>query len=691
LRNRNTRWPDKVYRRFSVDIHIPDWHPDLLKHFDPEKYVANIARGGAQSLLHYTKSHVGLCLWKTKLDHTHNAMKNRDWFGEVVAACRRHGVHPLAYFSVIYDNWVFENHPDWRFSPADGPDSILNTRYGLVCPNTGYRDYVLACVREIASTYDIDGMFFDMTFWPGRPCYCPACTARFRKEHSADIPKVADWRNPVWRAFQHAREMWLREFAMACTAAAKAARPGMTVNHQYSTIFHPWTLGVPLEMRDACDYVGGDFYGGPLQHSLACKVYDSVTPNHPFEFHTSRTRNACDHVTVKPLDEIRVESHVATLHSAALMLVDYINADGTLNPEVHNFLGKLSRERAAYEPFLGGTMVADVAIYFDKNSLYDPRKNGEAVEKFNWGDAGPHLEALTGFARILQEAHIPFGIVTNVTLDQLPRYRAVVMPNVLELTKEQADAFRRFVKAGGSLYVSGSPAGLEDVLGIERASPVGTAMTYLTPNRGDPLVGAIWPQDHVSHAGPMWKTKPVRGAVVPARITLPFVEPESGKAVGSRFAAIHSNPPAFAATSSPAVVLHRSGRGRTAWAAAPFESRAEQVNTDLVLNLFRRLVKPPFAFEVDAHPAVEATLFDQPARGRLLLGLLNLQAKYPQAPVAAEVRVRVPRGRRIRSVRTVPGRRKVPFKVTGGYARFRVEPFTALRMFTLEFVAGRKR
>ena len=335
-----TRWPDEVYRRSSVDIHVPDWNPALLSRFDAAEYVETLARGGVQSYLQMANSHVGLCLWKTKVGKPHAAMKGRDFVGEVVAECRKRNIHPLAYFSLFFDNWAFEFHDDWRLHHPSG--AVATGRYGLVCPNTPYREYVLACIAEICGTYDIDGMFFDMTFWPGL-CYCKHCQARFQKEQGKPLPRVVDWMDPVWRAFQQSRQDWLLEFAKSCSAAVKKARPGITVNHQYSTIFHNWTLGAPLELRDACDYVGGDFYGGSIQHSLACKVFHGLTHRRPFEFHTSRTRIYSDHVTVKPMEEIRTEAFVATLHSAALMIVDYINVDGTLNRQAHEFLGRLMR------------------------------------------------------------------------------------------------------------------------------------------------------------------------------------------------------------------------------------------------------------------------------------------------------------------------------------------------------------
>ena len=685
------KWPGETYRRYSVDIHVPDWHPDLLGRFDAREFVGNIARAGMQSFLMYTNSHVGLCLWRTQIGHMHANMHGRDFFGEVVGECRRQGVHPLAYFSLIHDNWAYQTHPDWRITAADGQDGRLQGRYGVVCPNSPYREYVLACIREIAGNYDIDGMFFDMTFWPG-VCYCAHCTARFWKEQNAELPRMVDWDEPVWRGFQKARQQWLLDFARTITAEVKKVRP-ITVNHQYSTVFHNWTLGTSLELAEACDYVGGDFYGGPTQHSLACKLYHGITPHRPFEFHTSRTRTFTDHVTVKPMQEIRTESFVAALHSAALMLVDYINADGTLNGQVYEFLGKLSEQRAAYEPFLGGELLADVAVYYDKESMYNPAEKGIHVTKLQAVDRCPHRDAVIGAARILQEAHIPFGLVTNANLNQLVRYRAAIMPNVLEMTAGQAVEFRNFVQAGGALYSSG-PSSLdrfqkgpryllEDVLGVRYLGSSGTRITYLTPGE-EALKKAIWPQDHLSYSGPMIRVEAARQARQIASVTLPFVQPEVGRVIGSHFAAIHSNPPALHPGTDPAVVVNQFGKGRSVWIAAPVESSTEAVNSQVFLNLLRRVLTGPFWIEADTHPAVEVVLFAQSGKRRLLAGLLNLQTQYPQVPVPATVRVKLPPGQSAQRVLLLPGRKPIDFQRLGTQIQFRLEPFDTLALLLIE-------
>lgn len=685
----NKNWIKNTYRRFSVDIHVPDWDPALLSKFEPEKYVECIAKGGFKSLLHYTNSHAGLCLYKTKIGQMHKNMGDRDFFGEVVAACRKHDIHPLAYFSVGHDNWAFAQHPDWRIIHAGGITSRINSRYGFACYNSPYREYVRACVTEIASNYDIDGMFFDMTFWPG-VCYCAHCTERFYKEEGYEPPRKVDWDDPKWRVFQAARERWLMDFAHLATNAAKAARPGITVNHQYATMINNYLVNMPLEMRDACDYVGGDFYGGAIQQSLACKAFESLTLNKPFEFHTSRTRHFIDHVTVKSMDELRQEAYVATLHSSALMLVDYINADGTLNEDVYEYLGRLNSELAQYEPYLGGELLADVAVYFDKRSQYDPREKDWNIDK--WDVKTPHLDAVVGAAKVLQEAHIPFGVVTNITLEQLSRYRAVILPSVFEMTAEQAEIFRSFVNGGGVIIATGSSSMdrladgvprylLEDVMGVKYIDEYSWCTRYITP-KDDALTESVWPQDHVLVGDNMQKAQALPGAEVIATITLPFVDPLLGTCIDNKFAAIHSNPPALEAGAEPAIVINSYGKGKSAWICAPVEKRDEAANNRLILALLKKVLPGPYHFEVETHPSVEMTLYHQPEKKRMLVSLLNMQKQFPQISVPAKISIR-PEGN-VKGIVRLPDLSEMPFWVDGEYVRFDLEPFGVFAMFAVD-------
>ncbi len=711
------RWPDQVYRRNLVDMHIPDWDPALLSKFDPVDIVKTIADAGFQTIMPYGNSCTGLTFWRSKVGRMNRNMQGRDFFGEMVRESKRNNLYAVAYFCLIYDNWAYEYHPDWRLIPDDDSIPSHPQRYGFACLNSPYRDYVLAALRELVGNYDFEGIFVDMPLWPD-VCYCAHCTERFRREDGAEPPRIVDWDDPTWRKFQAARQRWMLDFGQSVYKCIKETRP-ITVTLNYAGALHNWRFGSPLELHNAMDYVCGDFYGGAAQHSLVCKTYHGLTRNRPLEFMTSRTRDLRDHVTTKPFEEIKKESAVAPLHSAAFMMIDAINVDGTINHDLYKFLSGLNQERAPLEPFLGGDLMADVAIYFDKESVYNPLEQKIRVGQIRNLEDCPHRDAVIGLARVLREAHIPFGVITNANLEQLTKYRAVLLPSVLEMTAAQADQFRKFVDAGGALYASG-PSSLdrfdssgprfllEDVFGVHYTGTVGdklqgsaggsggsfsgeatpeawrTSWTFLSP-KDDAVLKLLWPQKELSFPGPMLKATAASGAEVLATITLPFAPPAQGRPIGSRFGAIHSNPPALTPGTDPGLVMNSFGKGKTLWAAAPIESSSEAVNARLVAALLKRLLPGPYCFEVDTHPSVEMTLFHQVDKQRMLAGLLTMQQQLPPFPANATVRVQPPMGKKVTAVLHLPERKPVEFKTVGAYVQFDLEPFDALSMALIEY------
>jgi len=688
------QWPQKTFRRLLTDMHIPDWDPAFMASFNPAEYIGMAASADFQSIMQDANSFSGLCLWPSNVGPRHGALKGRDLFGETVQACRKHNLRVVIYYALIFDVWAYQHYPDWRSQTEDGRNHIsTNMRNGTLCINSPYAQYAQACLRELIGIYDIDGIFFDMTFWP-TVCYCPHCKARFQKEHGKSLPQKIEWSDPVWRAFQAARQAWLLEFAKAITATVKSVKP-ITVTHQYSSLTSDWRCGMPLQLREACDYVGGDFYGGPAEYSLACKLFTSLSPTAPFEFHTSRTVLIPDFATMKSQTELTISAFVATLHSAACLFIDAVKPDGRFNSAAYDVMGTINRLRKPYEPFLGGTLQADVAVYFDRESMYDPAITGITPTAVPRGGKTPHLTAVTGVARTLGEAHIPYALITNVTLDQLTAYRALILPDVLELTPAQAELIRAFVRKGGTLIATGTSSLdrltakpprflLEDALGVRYRGMLGTSFTYLTP-LADPEKKVFLPQEDLIYAGPMVQAELLPDTEVLATVTLPWVAPEEGTTDNGRYSQIWSNPPARDPGKYPGITMHAYGKGRAVWIAAPIENTQHDVNARLLAHLVRKSLPGPYYFTAETHPKVELTVFDQQTKKTLLLTLLNMRTEEPPSTVEAVVRVKHPAGKRIISATHLPDRRPMKLTRDGEYVKVAFAAFSTLEMALLHY------
>ena len=681
------KWYQGSYRRNLVDMHIEDWDESFLSLLDAETYVGLLKRARVQSAMVYANSCVGYCYWPTKTGEMHRGLGGKDIFDQITSLCRKEGMDVIAYYTLIYNNWAYAHDPSWRIIDVKGRGSREGggrvARWGLCCPNSpGHRDFVERQLRELCSGYDFDGIFLDMTFWPG-VCYCSWCKERFAKEVGGEIPTVIDWRDPRWLAFQKKREEWIVEFAAFATGTVKSCKPAVTVEHQSSTYIQSWMFGATLGLAEHSDYLSGDFYGGFAQQSFICKLFDSITPNKPFEFHTSRCYPALlDHTTLKSKEMLELHTYLALAHNAAFLFIDAIDPVGTLNPKVYETTGQIFGKSKAYEPYLGGSMCQDVGVYLSLESKMDFADNGKQVDA-GWGGI-PHLEAALGASRVLRESHIPFGVISKNNLKDTSPYQVIVLPNVLMLSEEEVEDLKRFVADGGSLYASGGAclALLDNIFDISVEGETKEGVTYIVPTpKGRTLV-----MDEVDPAYPLviFQRQPKARASsrdeVLATLTLPYTDP----ADGAKMASIHSDPPGVS-TDYAAVVYRAYGKGRVMWVSVPLETAVQSPHRRVFAQMVRALADRPFSFEADAPGAVEITLFHQPEKKRFLINVVNEQEQLPPIPVFnATIRVRM-NGKKAVGAALLPGEKPLPFEVKGEYVAVTVPELDIFHMLMVVY------
>ena len=694
-------WSQKCFRRILVDMHIPDWDERFLSKLDADTYVKTVAKGNSGGIMLYCNSHVGPTLYPSNLGPVHKAIGNGDFVADTLAAARRKKLFVVAYYSAVFNNAAFLEHPDWRIIPPQGEAPYQKSRYGTCCPNSPYRDFAVAQTEEFCSRYEFDGVFFDMLFWP-YTCYCPHCTARFLKEVGQPIPTVIDWNNPLWMAYQRARERWMSELAGLLTSAARRTRPTMTVTHQLSPVLHGWRTAMPYSLTEHCDYASGDFYGPPIQQSVVCKIFEAISVRKPFEFMTSRCTDLRDHVTMKETTEMGMQAFLAPAHAGAFMFIDAIDPDGTLNPRVYERIGGLFSKLAPYEEFLGGDLAADVAIYVSSESRFDFRENGtpvgassERADNMTTELGMPHMAAVFGAARSLQEAHIPYAVVTQRNLERLSDYRVIVLPNVLVMSDVEVEAFRAYVAVGGALYASGYSSlvaddgtlrgdfGLAEVFGVSGHAMMDHALSFFAPVEKQ-FASSVLPQEHLIHRGG-WIAIQNRTATVLADLSRPWCPENEGTVWKPSFSSIHSNPPGLAAA-APGVTWNRHGRGCACYAAGSIEAEPQKINRAVFAGLIRRLHGGTIPVEAEAPAFVELTVFDKPAENRLNLSLVSLRQTEEPIPCQGKVRVRLGESRCVAALRSLPDRHNHPFSDIPGGIEFTFSDFQTFSMFELEYI-----
>jgi len=683
-------WYQRAYRRNVIDMHISDWDERFLSQFDARSYVEMLRLCHAQSAVVYAHSHVGHCYYPTQVGHMHRGLKGRNILGEVIDLCHANGIAVVIYFSLIFDDWAYRHHPDWRITLANGEGAAERSRYGVCCLNSPYRDYARAHVEEICRLFDAEGLRFDMTFWPA-VCYCAHCQRRFAEEVGGELPRVIHWEDPRWVAFQRKREEWLAEFAASMTSAVKRIKPQTTVEHQASTYPLNWRFGVTAKLVPQNDFLQGDFYGDALQGSFVRKLFYNLSPHLPYGFETSSAVSLNNHTALKPIELLRAKAHACLADGGAFVFIDAIDPVGTLNPMVYERMGKVFAETQIYEPYLGGELCQDVAIYLSLESKFDPADNGKAVDDPQLSSKTPHIEAAVSACKALLDAHIPYGVVTRRNLKELSRHQILILPNLLMMDEEEAEAFRAYVRAGGIVYASGVTSLvttdgvrhgdflLGDLFGVTYLGETAEAFTYIAP-----AVGAekLFPE----HSSKYPLGLPNKQMIVRARpgteilgwMVLPYTDP----ADPTRYVSIHSNPPGLP-TENPGVVLNHFGAGKALYVTTDLERYDTCHNT--FIALIRNLAKP-FSFEADAPKAVEVTVFKQEDKGRYLVSLINFQKELPNIPVEGiRLRLRMD-GKDVKRVLILPAERELDYRQVQGYVEFTAPKLETFAMFAVEYI-----
>jgi hypothetical protein len=678
-------WYPHAYRRAVVDMHIPDWDDAFLARFDSVRYADALVEAKAESIVCYAQSHVGLFNYPTAVGKQHAGWKGRDGFWEMLDACHARKIAVVAYTSLIFDRWAADNHPEWRMAAHDGKPLGAGGRHGLVCPNSPYRDYVRRFAAELASRYAVEGVRFDMTFWPGL-CFCTHCAARFDAEVGGPLPRTIDWTDARWSAFQRCRERWLVEFASQATAAVREHRPEASVEHQSSTFPLHWQFGVTEPLARQNDFLQGDFYGDALQGSFVRKLLEALTPNRPFGYETSVKVELKDHTSLKSEPLLEAKASAAAADAAAFVFIDGIDPSGTLDPRPYRRMGRVFGKLSSYYPHLGGERVADVGIYYSTASKFNLSVGPRPVSQPDTSDA--HTEAAMQAARRLIGGHVLFRVITRSDLERLDGLKAIVLPCVNVLDESEVALVRDFVRGGGSVYASGgtsildasgtlrSDFALGDVFGVSlQKADWSPHEHYLAPTAAVREHFGDFDADYPAFAsGPVHLVSARPGAEVLATTTLPWPAPD-----GTKFASIHSNPP-WVRTERPEVVSNRFGKGRAVYAASVLETVPALAPT--FLSLLRSLVGPP-RLEVAAPECVEATLFHQADRHRYVLGLVNFQPSLPNIPIdgiEATLRLGIP----IRSIRALPDRPPVSVRARDGAFSFTVARLETLALYAVE-------
>ena len=683
------KWYHNSYRRNLIDMHIPDWNADFFSEFDAAQYVEMLKKANVDTAYIYATSCVGLCNFPTKIGKMHAGLKGRDVIREITDGCRKAGIRPVLYIN-NWSKWAYDTYPEWRGIAPDGRQSAEYMfgqpgRYGVLCPNSPYKEYVLGLVHELMQNYETDGLWIDMILWR-MLCTCPHCKARFKAETGHEMPDTVDMTNPVFLEFLHKREQWISQFFDDIRNVVYSYNPDAAVvcNSSYHP---PVLLGMSLDFAKQTEYIAGDADLGPVR-SFEAKLFNNITKNHPFEFLCSvMDPNLEEHSMLKTEDHLLQLMTSCLAHNGRNGFIDAIDPSGNLNPVVYETMRKVYDQTDKYIPFLETEMemCADVAIYTNFSCYYEPEENGKPLfNKF----ISTHLVSAPKMAERLVEHNIPFDVVTPFQLDKLHKFKALLLSDIFVLSKQEQDALRAYVKNGGNIYVSGrcgvydgmgntfEQGALSDVLGIKLAGMSDEVKTFIRPD-------SVWEQlPQYTQTHPLsCKLKQMlveadADTKVLGWLTLPIVP----SADITKFASAISDPPGVH-TDYPSLTEHNFGKGKAIYCAATIENLSGRDQSALFASCVKNLMGDAPQFVSNAPYPVEVVMYRQKESGNYVINITNSTLPILTLPDIT-VKVKIPEN--IKAVYTAPDKNEKMYTKDGEYISFEIERLHIFEMIVIE-------
>ncbi|PSN59468.1 hypothetical protein BS50DRAFT_626746 [Corynespora cassiicola Philippines] len=400
-----------------------------------------------------------LANYETDLEfHTRNpylrTRESGDLVGDALQAAKSRGIKLLARmdFSKVQAE-VADEHPEWLFVSPTGERQTHTNGLVSVCPSAEYyQERIFEILEEATSRYDFDGFFVN---WAGfnendyfkiyhGVCHCESCQSRWRNFTSnkelPDGPK--DPQYSEWRAFSNGI---VEDWTARVTEFIHERLPhaGLILGDSADIRFH-----------EANNAVDRDFWPHLTTQTVSdLKSYRPEVPilvnsvsfiDMPYRMGGEEPAHFAQYL----LQAISRGANPSTYIMGYPGRIPYHNLD---------IAGQITRFHKKWQDVYNGLQpAAKTGVILPASSrITNTTQFDEAISEFR------------GIYSTLQELHIFFDVIGHTrlvdmaTTGVLQRYKTMVVPNIGDLTKKEAQILDDWVASGGYLVTTGN-SGIKD-------------------------------------------------------------------------------------------------------------------------------------------------------------------------------------------------------------------------------------
>jgi len=405
-----------IKRAVHIDFHTMPDIPDFGANFDAKQFARTLKEARVEYINAFAKCNIGFAYYPTEIGVMHPHLKF-DMFGQIVEECGKEGIGVTAYFNAGLDHEMARKHREWTIVNEEGQviygDRTANF-FRNMCFHSGYRDYMLGMIREVAEKYpSVEGFFLDCMVI--RPCYGNECCEGMRERgmnplDEADAlayakERILDFSREVKRIVGPDKFLYLNGLDPADTEELRTHNEIECLPSGWSYDFFPAQVAYLRNLGQQTFYMTGrfnvnwgDFGGLKSKESLLNDCWDALS------------------------------------NAVPTSIGDHMHPRDGLDPAVYKVIGEIYEEIERYEPWTDDARaVADIGIL--------------TLERGKIGDCH------NGAVRMLGELKYMYDII-NENHD-LSRYKVIILPDDVRVTPLLKPKLEAFLADGGGIISSG--------------------------------------------------------------------------------------------------------------------------------------------------------------------------------------------------------------------------------------------
>ena len=376
-----------------------------------------------------------------------------------------------------YHEALLQDHPEWRMKLSSGEYS----EWG--CPfNEEYKRVYLNLLRDIASIEAVKEIYLNDEAYLGFDeaslgCYCDNCQELFKEKVGQYPPLKADWSSSLWREWISWRfEKWIevhREMKKVVTETRSDIIVGFQSTPLVDLVNHnPWITGVDLAgMADVLDVLSCDAYHCSQRYLIPVPTYLSELTR----FFVAAGNKPCTIVVLGNPSPVAPRMDEKDGYWMGILPVA-VGARGTVTWTYERMACNTPVTEAFEESFKLDKYLSQAA----------PLRYAAVVHGFQsevWRHNQPSIEPWPGWnpvdtydaryfrrmCEVLRHTGVPYSHLWDkrLTLENLDGYRAVILPQISCLSRDQMETLQSYADGGGGVVAIGQ-YGLYDEKGENR-------------------------------------------------------------------------------------------------------------------------------------------------------------------------------------------------------------------------------